>query len=66
MAQIRAELLIEGNIILQATGGCSESMIERSWDVRAYKDEEACLRLVDGHSGGWGHINFDHFEEICS
>ena len=65
MADVRAELLIEGQMVLQETGGCSESMIERSWDVRAYKNEEAQLRLVDSSSGGWGHINFDHFEEIC-
>ena len=66
MAEIRAELLIEGNMVLQATGGCSESMIERSWDVRVYENKEAQLRLVDDHSGDWGHINFDHFEEVCS
>lgn len=63
--QIRAELLVEGNVVLQTTGGCSESMIERSWDLTGYKNKQAQLRLVDGRSGGWGHINFDHFEEIC-
>ena len=66
MAEIRAELLVEGNVVLQATGDCSESMSERSWDVTGFKYKEAQLRLVDAHSGGWGHINFDHFEEICN
>ena len=53
-------------MVLQATGDCSESMSERSWDVTGFKYKEAQLRLVDAHSGGWGHINFDHFEEICN
>lgn len=65
IARVRGELLVEGNVVLQETGGCHESMIERSWDIRAYRNKEAQLRLVDGHSGGWGHINFDHLEEIC-
>ncbi|KAL9962274.1 hypothetical protein ACROYT_G031360 [Oculina patagonica] len=66
IADVRAELVVEGNVVLQATGGCSESMIERSWDVTGYQNKEAQLRLVDDTSGGWGHINFDHFEEICN
>ena len=66
MAEIRAELLVEGNVVLQATGECHESMTERSWIVTGFKYKEARLRLVDNHSGGWGHINFDHFEEICN
>ena len=63
--QIRAELLVEGTVVLQATGRCSEMMYEETWNVTSYKNKEAQLRLVDGYSGGWGHINFDQFEEIC-
>ena len=65
IAKVRAELLVEGNVVLQETGACHESMAERSWDVTGYKNKVAQLRLIDNHSGGWGHINFDHFEEIC-
>ena len=63
--QIRAELLVEGTVVLQATGRCLEMMYEETWNVTSYKNREAQLRLVDGYSGGWGHINFDQFEEIC-
>ena len=66
IAEIRAELLVEGNVVHQETGRCTESMAERTWDVTGYKNKEANLRLVDSSSGGWGHINFDHFEEICN
>ena len=65
IARNRAELIVEGNVVLQATGRCNESMNERSWDVTGYKQKEAQVRLVDSWSEGWGHINFDHFEEIC-
>lgn len=64
-SKVRAELLVEGCVVLQETGRCHESMTQRSWDVTRYKNREAQVRLIDNHSGGWGHINFDHFEEIC-
>ena len=64
ITKIRAELLVEGNVVLQETGGCHESMAERSWDVTRYKNKKSQLRLIDRSSGAWGHINFDHFEEI--
>ena len=63
--QVRAELLVEGTVVLQATGRCSEMMYEENWNVTSYENKEAQLRLVDGYSGGWGHINFDQLEEIC-
>ena len=65
ITKIRAELLVEGNVVLRETGGCHESMAERSWDVTRYKNKKAQLRLIDRSSDGWGHINFDNFEEIC-
>lgn len=40
-------------------------MTQRSWNVTGYKNREAQLRLIDNRTDGWGHINFDHFEEIC-
>ena len=65
IAETRAELLVEGNVVHRETGGCDESMAERSWNVTGYKNKKAQLRLIDSSSDGWGHINFDHFEEIC-
>ena len=62
---IRAELIVEGNVILNQTGECYESMKEKIWDVSKYTGKQAQLRLIDDSSGGWGHINFDHFKDIC-
>ena len=62
--KIRAELLVVGNVVHQETGRCTESIAERSWDVTRYKNKKAQPRLIHRSSDGWGHINFDHFEEI--
>jgi len=64
---VRAELVVEGNVVLRETGGCHETMRERIWDVSEYIGKRAQLCLIDhgSASDAFGHINFDHFEEIC-
>ena len=32
----------------------------QSWDVTEFAGKHAMIETVDGHSGGWGHINVDH------
>ena len=60
---LRAELIVEGNVILQETGNCHETMTEKSWDVSGFTGKQAQLRLIDSSLNSWGHINFDHL--IC-
>jgi hypothetical protein len=55
----RVELIINGRVVLKATGKCTETMERVLWDVTPYTGQSAQLRLVDASSGGWGHINFD-------
>lgn len=55
----RVELLINGQVVLKATGKCTETMERTQWDVTPYHGQKAQLRLIDASSGGWGHINFD-------
>lgn len=55
----RAELLINGQVVLKATGRCTETMERTRWDVTPYQGRKAQIRLIDASSGGWGHINFD-------
>jgi len=55
----RAELLINGEAVLKATGKCTETMERQTWNVSPYIGQNAQIRLVDASSGGWGHINFD-------
>jgi len=55
----RAELVINGEAVLKATGKCRETMELQTWDVSQYIGQSAQIRLVDASSGKWGHINFD-------
>lgn len=55
----RVELLIDGQVVLKATGKCTESMERIRWDVSQFMGRTAQIRLVDASSGGWGHINLD-------
>ena len=55
----RVGLLIDGKVVRQATGKCTETMERTSWDVSEFIGKAAQIELVDESSGGWGHINFD-------
>uniref|UniRef100_H3H2V4 Calx-beta domain-containing protein n=1 Tax=Phytophthora ramorum TaxID=164328 RepID=H3H2V4_PHYRM len=45
---------------LRATGRCQESMNEVTWDLSAFQNRSAQIRVVDASSSPvWGHINFD-------
>lgn len=58
----RMELIVNGKVVLKATGKCSESMHRVWWDVSLWQGRQARIRLVDDGSGGWGHINFDDLQ----
>ena len=52
----------EGRKLLARVSGIEEENLRRvAVDLRGYKDSEMFIRLVDKHSGHWGHINFDDF-----
>ncbi|KAG6622646.1 uncharacterized protein IUM83_05343 [Phytophthora cinnamomi] len=45
---------------LRATGRCQESMQKVTWDLSAFQNRSAQIRVVDASSNVvWGHINFD-------
>ncbi|KAF4148535.1 Calx-beta domain [Phytophthora infestans] len=45
---------------LRATGRCRETMQEITWDLSAFENRTAQIRVVDASSNPvWGHINFD-------
>lgn len=48
-------------VIFKTTGPQSENMVRVLVDLRKHQNEEVHLRIVDQHSGGWGHVNFDDF-----
>ena len=52
-------LLIDGKVVRSATGRNSEELDWTSWNVGADAGKTATLRIVDGATGDWGHINID-------
>src|SRR5438067_2214282 len=48
--------------VFARTSGIEEENLRRvAIDLRALAGQEIFIRLVDRHSGGWGHANFDDF-----
>lgn len=61
--QTRVELVDAetGKAILQASGKNEENLRPAIVDLRKHKDKQVFVRIVDEHSAGWGHVNFDNF-----
>src|SRR5262245_40600318 len=65
-AKTCVNLLVEGKVVRTATGpndkpGGTERLDWHAWDVGEFEGKEAVIEIVDGETGGWGHINADHF-----
>ena len=52
-------LVVEGKVVLSATGQNSNRMGPVSWDVRPWAGKEGTLRIVDDETGAWGNIGVD-------
>ncbi len=61
--QTRVELVKadDQKVFFSVSGQNEETMRPVVVDLRPYKDQRIFIRLVDEHSGGWGHVNFDDF-----
>jgi putative membrane-bound dehydrogenase-like protein len=59
----RVELVLEGQEkpFFSIGGNQSEELTPVIVDLRSLRGKKMFVRLVDDSSGGWGHINFDHF-----
>jgi len=55
------ELLCGSEVIFRASGLEEEDMRRVVVDLSKYLGQDIRIRLVDRHSGHWGHINFDDF-----
>lgn len=52
-------LVIDGKVVLSATGENNNAMRARSWDVRAFAGQTARFEAIDEETGAWGNIGFD-------
>ncbi len=50
-----------GKIVFRASGDDIEDMERVVADLTEHLGKEIVIRLVDGETVGWGHINFDDF-----
>jgi putative membrane-bound dehydrogenase-like protein len=59
----RVELVLKdnGDVISRVSGDDTEILKRVAVDLSAHQGKTIFIRLVDGHSGGWGHLNFDDF-----
>lgn len=53
-------LVVDGKIVLSATGRRNNQMSINTWDVRPFVGKETRIQVVDDHTGGWGNIGIDH------
>ncbi len=62
-AGTRVELVRKdsGKVIFRASGDDIEDMERIVADLTEHRGKEIVIRIVDGETVGWGHINFDDF-----
>jgi putative membrane-bound dehydrogenase-like protein len=48
-------------IVFTARGANQENMRPVIADLTDYQGKQIFVRIVDDHTGGWGHVNFDDF-----
>jgi hypothetical protein len=56
------KLVCEGEEYEMATGSNAESMLPVTFDASDLMGREARIVVTDQATGGWGHLNVDHFE----
>ena len=55
------KLLVDGTVVETAVGSQSETLQEKTWDLKKYKGKKAFIQIVDSAAGSWGHILADQF-----
>ncbi|MBN1344476.1 MAG: hypothetical protein JXQ73_17435 [Phycisphaerae bacterium] len=51
----------DGKEVLRVWGRNSEHMLRVTWDVSKWIGKRVYMKVVDRHTGGWGHTTFDDF-----
>ncbi len=59
--QTCVNLLVGGNVVRTTTGADRERLHWTHWDVAEFLGQNGVIQIVDSSSGGWGHVNVDHF-----
>jgi fructan beta-fructosidase len=54
-------LVVDGQVVRSSTGQENEALNWTNWNVAELEGRTAHIDIVDENTGGWGHINADHF-----
>jgi fructan beta-fructosidase len=54
-------LIVDGEVVRTTTGQDNEALNWTNWSVSEFRGQSARIEIVDENTGGWGHINADHF-----
>ncbi len=62
-AETRVEVVRadSGQVVFKMSGRNSETMRPTVVDLRAHAGKSIFVRVIDEHTGGYGHVNFDDF-----
>jgi putative membrane-bound dehydrogenase-like protein len=61
-SQTRVDIVTEdGTRLASVAGRNHESLRPTVVDLTEFVGQRVRIKVVDEHSGGWGHVNFDHF-----
>ena len=53
--------MVDGHVVRSATGRDDETLSMATLDLAEFVGKDARIRIVDDDTGGWGHVNADHF-----
>lgn len=60
-AETGVELVVDGKPVRAAHGRDTEQLAWTTFDLADLRGREARIRIVDRHTGPWGHVLADHF-----
>jgi len=55
------QLLVDGQVVRQATGNGNLTLGEVVWDISEFLGKQGVIRILDSQKGSWGIIAADHF-----
>lgn len=61
VAKTCVNVLVDGQAVRSATGREDEFLTTATFDLGEFAGKRARIQIVDAATGGWGHINADHF-----
>ncbi len=59
--RLLVKLIVDGKVVRATSGTHQETMLWNWWDVSPLKGKKAHIEIMDNSTGGWGHLNVDHF-----